>query len=241
MPTAIINAGKATAERKPTSLLWRPSQWRDNTFHCLFAELSGGNIVASTFVAGDLVVNPFMLFLQDRPGIVDLHSIYGGVLFTDNNADTFTMNRQDFWEYWVHQVLNMATENIPDIIVNPTPAIVGFGQKVLAETATNGVEVSGFVFTTTVIDRGLVEAGPVAIEPTLHAAVLAQSGVLHGPNSEGGLTSYDGTATAFATAGAVILRESDYTQAMRTAGNVLTDGNGVVYRILGIHNMTQVA
>jgi len=240
MPTGIFNAGYPVLGRSPAPYLYRPSQWSDNVFWVKCVEESGGDLVVSTFVQSLNDYNPILLFCQDRPGILNAATEYVSAVMTDDNADTFTVPLWHFWETDIFQVINAAIAPVTNLITNPVPAAPADGQRITAETATNGVEVSGHLFGVDIQNRDLETALGADLEPNLRVLLVGQSGVQAGPNSTGELVAYDGSGPTFGPADAVILAESDYTQAIRDAGNVVVAGNGT-FRVVGIHHATQVA
>jgi len=240
VPTGIFNQGLPTVDRSPAPLLWRPSGWADNMFYCPLAELSGDALTTSVFVQTASHPVPLFLFTQDAPCVVSVTSRYAGVQIVDSNADTLDVPHLHFFEA-SQQVGNTDAAPISDIITaaGVVPIDAEEGERITGATATNAVTVSGYAYEIPIADQSLQDSSQDDVEPSLHAFVIAQSGVCAGPNSTGAILAYDGAGVAHVNRAAVILQESDYTAAMRAAGNVYTDTNGLIFRIMGIHAISQ--
>jgi len=238
MTTGIFNAGFPLASRSPGALLFQPNTWADNAFYCKFAQLDADRLGISAFNQTGVTPIPVVLFMHDAPCMLFAQSRYeGGIVITDApTGETYTIPQLHFGEQ-IQQVGDVDAVPITTVLAaaSITPADAEQGERINGNTFTNAVPVTGFAYEIPLADQSLVDALDADVQPSIALLAVAQSGVMYGPNSTGEPVAYDGTGVAHADATAVILRESDYTQAMRDAGNVYTDAGGVVIRIMGLH------
>lgn len=242
MTTGIFNAGYPLDDRSPAPNLFRPSTWAPNVFFCQLAQLAGDALVASVFNQTGVTPIPVFFFTQDAPCVVMASSRYTGIRLVDSGADTLDIPQLHFFEA-CQQVGNVDAAPITAVLAGAsvTPADAEQGERISGNTFTNAVGVTGYAYEIPLLDQSLQDDDPADITPTIHMMVVTQSGVVYGPNSTGTLLSYDGTGVAHADRASVILRESDYTAAMRAAGNVYTDTNGLQFNIMGLHAIPAAA
>jgi hypothetical protein len=208
-------------------------------------QLTAGNLAASVFLQNAATDVPIFLFTHDAPVSVFGVSRYTSIRFVDSLAHTYDVNRLDFGEgAWFHGDAGAAPLStvLAAASVTGGAAGVNVGARVAGNTLTNAVTVQGYPFVIDLQDQSIQDNQPADIDPELFVRVKSRGPSSEAPITTGGLLSYNGagtvdpaTAAAYPNRTAVILRETDYTAAMRTANNQLTDGNGLVVDILGLH------
>jgi len=244
VPTGIFNQGLPTSDRSPSPLAWSPSGWKDNAFYVKLCQLTQDALAVSEFVQTGTTAIPVLLFTHDAPCIVFAQSRYeGSIRFTDAASGEFHDFPQLHFGEQFQLVGNVDAAPAISLIpaANVSPIDAEEGERVTGATLTNAVTVSGYAGEIPLADQSLqLEAGGDA-PAYISLLAIAQSGVVHGPNSTGEPVAYDGSNVAHASAVSCILRETDYTAAMRTAGNVYTDTNGLIIRIVGLHAIPAAA
>ena len=165
-------------------------------------------------------------FLQDAPIIWDLSVTFTGLeieaLITQVGIS-------------LGLVLNhTAAELTAQQIVVPDNANQGAYQQITGETVTNGVPVSGFVGVATIPDVG---AAGQAIKGSGSIRAYSQAKINYGLCWSSIGEREAGTTTPAVNA---YLLESDYTQAMKDAGNLVAIG-GAAYKIVGLISIEPVA
>jgi hypothetical protein len=244
--THLINVGTALVDRALAPQHFRsPGLWKDSSFKTQLCQLTAGNLAASVFSQTGATAIPVFLFSHDAPVYVQGFSRYTGIQLVDSNTDTLDINRLDFLEdTWFHGDAGAAPMNtvLTAASVTGGAAGVNVGARVAATTLTNTIQVQGYPFVINLEDQSLQDNGQADIDAGVFLWVESRGVCREGPISTSGLLSYDGTGTvdpataaAYPQRAACILRETDYTAAMRTANNQLTDGNGLVVDILGLH------
>lgn len=240
MTTGIFNSGLPLASRSPGGLLFRPNYWADNAFYCKLVQLDQDTLTVSVFNQTGITPIPLFLFMHDAPCMLFAQSRYeGGIRFTDApTGETYDIPQLHFGEQ-IQQVGNVDAVPITTVLAaaSITPADAEQGERISGNTLTNAVGVTGYAYEIPLLDQSLLDDAGEDVTPSVAVCAIGQSGVVRGPNSTGEPLAYDGTGVAHANATAVILRESDYTQAMRDAGNVYVDTNGLVIRIMGLHSI----
>lgn len=177
---------------------------------------------AALIPANDSV--PVVLFSQDYPTTVEAISFYGAEVFT---AAAVALPRPTYHED-VFGVADATLIHGTVLVADITP--VEELRQVTGDTITNAVEITGYMVALALSDRFLTTdaQGAVPATPAVVVSARCDGAIVHGR----GLV-YLG-AGAIPNAQQVILDETDYTQAMADAGNVFTDGMGVVTRIVGL-------
>lgn len=242
MTTGIFNSGLPLASRSPGGLLFRPNYWADNAFYCKLAQIDQDSLALSAFHQTGTTPIPLLLFMHDAPCILFAQSRYSGIQLTDApTGETYDLVQLHFGEQ-MQQVGNVDAAPITAVLAaaSITPIDAEQGERISGSTLTAGVGVTGYAYEIPLLDQSLLDDEGEDVQPSVVVLAVGQSGVVRGPNSTGEPLAYDGTGVAHANATAVILRESDYTQAMRDAGNVYVDTNGLVIRIMGLHSIPEL-
>lgn len=235
MTTAILNAGKAVTARAPRAQVNRHGIWETSVTFAKLAQLTADALVPSAFLQNAATAIPVLLFMQDSLALLQAVSFYSNAVFTDApSGHTVTFPSLDFNEF-MDQIGNVDAAPITSVITGVAPIAAQVGERVSGTTPTNAVPITGFAYAINLEDQSLVDNLAADLPALVSLLAISKSGVPHGPLSTGGPLAYDGTGTAFADRTTVILRESDYTQAMRDNGNVYTDTNGLIIDIVGLH------
>jgi hypothetical protein len=160
-------------------------------------------------------VNLF-LFLHDAPAIVQVDQVYAAV--TDGTTTFSGYSCKPETLTGVNSVAFVTDANDAVVSAEDGEAIKGY-------TLTNDVQVAGYA-----VFAGTVQAlSNQAHDANLEVCAFANSPVIEGRTEFG----TDGETEAVPA----ILLESAYTQAIRDAGNLLTDSGGVVYEIVGLYSV----
>lgn len=186
---------------------------RYSTFEASLCNLNAGNCEESLF-ASQLI--EILLFTSDCPGAAWAYSFY-----TQSTTPAFTAT--NWFESGPY-----VNANVPNILDNAVPAAQSPMEMVRGDTETAGVAVTGYSGGIVLIER-TIELNGSPVLPSVVVWVVANSGVPDGP-----LHWYRSNLATTLIRDAVLLYEPDYTQAMKDAGDVYTDGNGNVYEICGL-------
>lgn len=249
----VSNRSRSVAQRAPAPGYNQApvnGGWPRSAFFAPLAQLSGalpaGTLSAATFDPHPTITVPIFLFISDVPAILRGRSNYGAIRLTagGDTAD-FPIGFANFDEEC--QLLGNvdAAPVVPNILraaPAPSPVDLNAGQILKGTTTTGAVIVAGYAAGVVLTDRSLVDEAAADALCAVLVKCVANSKVLAGNPSSGGLSAYDGAGTAgsFGDRTSVILRESDYTQAIRnglsgTQGpNTFVDGNGVVCDVVGL-------
>ncbi len=244
----VANASQPIPGRLPPAPLLRvPDAYRTTVFHAPLVDFDPINGVVSLFpVPAASLGNPIpvLLFLADFPASLKATSQYLLNRYDTDDATTFiVLPQEDFSEV----AENFGGNAVPwDLLWAALAGVVpaggaDLGQPVRGATLTNALpQVAGYTVQITPVDRSILTAGAAAHDAdSIRLECTCQGGVIDG-RGNGTISEYRGAGTVSPVTGAnyplraaVILRENQYTAAMRAAGNILAVA-GAVVQIVGI-------
>ena len=153
-----------------------------------------------------------VFFLQDAPTSWFFVTRYGPSDNPDVTQSSWPEAVAGIMPCW-NVALLQTYFGVDPIIVNPVEEQLGVGEQAQGMTVTNGVPVSGYYFYGTLDYRG-IQKDAALIKPSLDFRIASQSKITYGPP----YPSVQGPDHARLITG--LLRESDYTQEIKDAGNV---------------------
>jgi len=212
--TKVDNALKARTERAPVPYI-QDRSFSNQTWMAVFATYDGDAVsVLADMTPGE--VWEIFLFTQDVPIWVFAYSYYPA------STQPFVDPHPAYPE--VAMMLNTpAAAQIVTAINNADGYTV-----VTASTLTNAIDVLGYYGTVSVLDHGLENAQGVIEPQSVQVYMTAAGAVVWGPPAIGvvgaGPVSYI----------PILLAESQYTQAMKDAGDVIVVGVDR-YQIVGLY------
>lgn len=233
--TAINGSGVGLSGRATTPIYNRTNRtYRTSAFYAELMELSGGELEFSQFTQNTVV--PVLLYLNDYPAVLRGESRYNDV--THNGGIAFPAGI-------IH--INEDCAHAPRVDVAPftqvlttTQTVVEAGGLVRGTTPTNGVETFGYMAHINVRLTDFEAGAPENLSlPRVLLQAHANAAVVDCPAVSGGGVAV-GPSFPLLAPFAVLMRESSYTQAMRDAGDVFVDPNGITVHIVGLHDVSAV-
>jgi len=193
-----------------------------NVFEAKLMKYTGSG-VGQNWGPGELhqgAVFEMLLFTQDVPVELQLTTFYGVATAPDAFSAT------TYIEY-----PGLSSVLVGNSIFTPDVAQVGREQQVAGATLTNAVRVTGYFGGCTIVQRSLFNIA-AELTPTALLMCIAKGAVDDGP-----VWSYSDHADGTYLRQPVILLESTYTQAIKDAGNTITDGT-ITYDVCGLYTET---
>lgn len=188
--------------------------WPWNHYSAMLVYLDAG-VVTATALAADTAYELFM-FCQDVPRFRVL-TIWGP------HDAPWALEESAYYETSFLLQGDCSSSNLGDM----NPDTVDDKQSTVLTTTTNGVVVPGYYVTGTVLDRGLHYEAEIIDSSLCFVELIGSSGILEGgipwstpPDNSNNYSS--------------ILREADYTQAMKDNDNILETAAGIT-QIVGLY------
>jgi len=179
---------------------------------------AGAPYVLPTWDVGEVI--ELLLFCNDTPIVCKMTQFFGQC------DEPFVLNSCDFQEEVpLGGILSASTLMVADQLATDYEV----EQQVTGLTATNGVRVEGYFATCTMPERG-IEMTNVNVECTTKLLCISKGAVTDGPPH----FVSDHTANPI-TYQPIILRESNYTQAIRNAGDIIQVTAALFYEVCGLY------
>lgn len=198
--------------RQPIPLMtnagnYRRSAWGKATF--MFD--NAGEIEPYEFTPGPLNTTKCLLFMNGVPTQMNPMTSYPAI-----------QTQRDEEQHGETMLLNANVENATGLITT-TQSELPVGQQAEGHTATAGVPIKGYYALMIIKEHLETKTGPC----TAVMSALSQSGIISGPINYAGII--DGGARLVQP---ILLRQQDYTQAMRDAGDKIIQVQGGVGAVL---------
>jgi len=239
MPVKTVNAGRSVTQRGSEDPLIANQIYTQGVIQAYLANISNSNVVPSSIGVGNYG-QAILLFTQDYPCSVWGHTEYGqsyvppNAIGGDWTAAPLLFEQSDWPDYVIQE--GDPAQSHANIFTSTVLATHSYKQRVFGELTTSGLDVGGYLLVYLVQNRNLGNnANPSVLinadQCTLHAQT--ENGVVSGNslNFFGGA----GNPPVPPPRDQIILLETDYTQAMYDAGNIVTSADGVVSKIVGVY------
>lgn len=200
--------------RLQAPILNPPGNWEFIAQYFQFWELSGATLALANVDASAFDNALYFLFFgHDRPLLGQACSYYDDVVLTDSNTDTLTLPEPTHCE----AVFPQSDPSLLSAFVTANETSLEVGQEMTGETVTNSVDVNGYPIRIDLLDRSYVDGEAASVDPVIKGHILCSGSILHGQPFAQGMQGVN-------TQVPIILAEPDYTQAMKDAGNRVTQG-----------------